>query len=384
MPDLVRSPPGDEPHIVAAPRPTPRRDLALLALFLVATLGAGVLLRWDLAAGLTSGLGIVFSDLRHAHSHIGFYGLLTIAWWLVARERTGRSFAARTTHLYAAAVAVTSGLFAFMGYAAPTIALSTLIAGFWVVAAWRQRRAPGWLAVAPWGVVLGMLLIPAIAVTSRRDFELSRQLAHVFVAAMLLLTFVPVALAALRVPRVPTPAWLATTTVGSTYLVFASTWPWPLGLLLALAGALLALCLRRRLTGPWWLVAAWWGLALGLVLIGLVPPLQTEPMRLVALHYTVLGPIALTLLHHLAPDLGARHPALLLAALAALGAMLAAMLAEPLVGHVTAMTIAAWAGSALALLATTLVSLACLRSRRRGRERLEVGELVARRDEDQH
>lgn len=366
--------------MTAAP---PRRDLVLLALFLVATLGVGVLLRWDLAAGATSALGIVLSDLRHAHSHIGFYGFLTIAWWLVARERTGWSLSPRTTYLFAAAVAITSALFAFMGYAAPTIALSTLIAAFWVIAAWRQRKAPGWLAVAPWGVVLGMLLIPVIAVTSRRDFELSRQLAHVFVAAMLLLTFVPVALAALRVPRVPTLAWLATTTVGSTYLVFATTWPWPLGLFLALAGALLALSLHRRLAGPWWLVAAWWALALGLVVIGLVPPLQTEPMRLVALHYTVLGPIALTLLHRLAPELAARHPALLLTALAALGSMLAAMLAEPLVGHVTAMTVAAWAGTALALLSLALVSLACLRSRRRGRERLEVRELIARRDEDE-
>lgn len=363
--------------------PPPRRDLLLLALFLVATLGVGVLLRWDLAAGLTSGLGIVFSDLRHAHSHVGFYGFLTIAWWLVARERTGWTFRTRTTHFYAAAVALTSALFAFMGYAAPTIALSTLIAAFWVVAAWRLRKAPGWLAVAPWGVVLGLVLIPIIAVTSRRDFDLSRALAHVFVAAMLLLTFVPVALAALRVPRVPTLAWLATTTVGSTYLVFATTWPWPLGLFLALAGVALGLSLYRRLTGPWWLVAAWWGLALGLVVIGVVPPLQTEPMRLVALHYTVLGPIALTLLHHLAPDLAARHPALLLTALAALGTMLAAMLAEPLLGHVTAMAIAAWAGTALALLALALVSLAFLRARRRGRERLEVGELVTGRDEDQ-
>lgn len=353
--------------------PPPRRDLLLLALFLVATLGVGVLLRWDLAAGLTSGLGIVFADLRHAHSHVGFYGFLTAAWWLVARERTGWSFAPRITHLYAAAVALTSALFAFMGYAAPTIALSTLIAAFWVVAAWRLRKAPGWLAVAPWGVVLGMLLIPIIAVTSRRDFELSRALAHVFVAAMLLLTFVPVALSALRVPRVPTLAWLATTTLGSTYLVFATTWPWPLGLFLALAGALLGLALRRRLTGrPWWLVAAWWGLALGLVVIGLVPPLQTEPMRLVALHYTVLGPIALTLLHHLAPDLPARHPALLLSALAALGVMLAGMLAEPLVGHLTAMTVAAWAGSTLALLVFALVSVAFWRARRRGREHLDV------------
>lgn len=331
------------------------RERLLLALFLAATLGLGALLRWDLAIGLTTGLGIEFPDLRHAHSHVGFYGFLTIAWWLVLRQRTSLALFTRTTWLYAAAVAVTSALFAAMGYAAPTIVLSTLIAAFWVIAAWRQRKAPGWLAVAPWGVVLGLLLIPVIAVTSRRDFELSRALAHVFVAAMLLLTFVPVALAALRLPRVPTLAWLATTTVGSTYLVFATAWPWPLGWFLSLAGVALGLTLHRRLTGPWWLVAAWWGLSAGLVLIGLVPPLQTEPMRLVALHYTVLGPIALTLLHHLAPDLATRRALIFYPALGALGTMLAAMLAEPLIGYVPAMTIAAWAGSALALLAIALL-----------------------------
>ena len=332
-----------------------RRERLLLALFFAATLGLGVLLRWDLAAGLSTALGIDFADLRHAHSHLGFYGYLTIAWWLVLRERAGISIAARTTYFYAAAVAVTSALFAAIGYAAPTIVLSTLIAAFWVVAAWRQSKAPGWLAVAPWGVVLGLLLIPAIAVTSRRDFALSRQLAHVFVASMLLLTFVPVALAALRIPRVPPLAWIATTTIGSTYLVFATTWPWPLGLFLTLAGVALMLSLHRRLTGPWWLVAAWWGLALGLVVLGVTPPLQTEPMRLVALHYTVLGPIASTLLHHLAPGSAARRAYLFYPALAALGTMLAAMLAEPVIGYVPAMTIAAWAGSALALLAIGLL-----------------------------
>lgn len=329
-----------------------------VALAAVATMMLGLALRIDLATGAVTGLGIGFADLRHAHSHLGFYGFLTFAWWLVL-ARQGQGLDRRFVIAHGLVVVAASALFAMQGYAAPTIALSTVVAISWGWVAWRTRKTPGWLALAPWGVFVGLLLVPAIAVMARRDFALSRQLAHVFIALILLWTFVPMALALLRVPRVRPWAWMSTTLVGSCYLVFADRWPWPLGWMSALAGAALGLSLACvREAWPWWLRGAWWALAGGMVLLGVIPPLQAEATRVAALHFTVLGPIALTLLWAWSPPaVRARHWALTLG-LAALATMLAAMVAtEPLqiLDHGRAMDLAMGAGVVLVVAALVLL-----------------------------
>ncbi len=319
-----------------------------VASFVALTVVAGLALRWDLATGWVTALGLEFPDLRHAHSHVGFYGFLTIAWWLVLREVEGVSLGPRFVASYAAAVLATSALFAVMGYAAPTIALSTLVAGYWAVVAWRSRRAHGWLALPPWAVVVGLLLVPAIAVMAKRDFALSRQLAHVFIAVMLLWAFVPMALAALKVPRVAPLAWASSNLLGSTYLVFSESWPWPLGWMTALAGFALLGPLRAVARGwPAWLQALWGGFVIGLVVVGVTPPLQTEATRLAALHFTALGPLGGTLLYVWAPDRARSRAWAVWVALGALGAMLAAMVAVEALGHALAMKAAAWAGTVL-------------------------------------
>jgi hypothetical protein len=131
--------------------------------FLVSAL-AGLVLRWDLVNAVATGACIGFADLRHAHSHIGFYGVLTLGWWLVSRQGAPsgpdndlKLLSGRWVGLYTGAVFLTSALFVAMGYAAPTIVLSTLIVFFWALEAWRSRELSGWLSLAPWGVVLGLL-----------------------------------------------------------------------------------------------------------------------------------------------------------------------------------------------------------------------------------
>lgn len=329
----------------------------LLTLFL--TMLLGIALRFDLTDGALGALGLAYSDVRHAHSHVGFYGALTLAWLLLLRQRDITLLGGRATQVYLAIVLVTSALFAFMGYALATIVLSTVVAGFWLVAAWRvwrdARLRDDWIALAPWGVALGMLLIPAIAVTARRDFALSRDLAHVFIGVMLLLTFVPIALSALRVPRVQPLAFAVCAALGTAHVVFRDRSPWPLGLALSAAGALLALGLRG-LTGPRWLVVTWWLLPAGLVVMGALPPLQQEGVRIAALHFLVLGPLLLTSLHRLAPARLAAHPITFALALVALVVKLSAMALGPLVALPGAWAIAAWAAVALVVaLALTLL-----------------------------
>lgn len=345
--------------------------LPLVAVTLVLTALLGTALRLDLASGEVTALGLDFGNLRHAHSHLGFYGFLTLVWWLVLRARDAFVWPGWLPPLHLGVVAASTVLFAASGYVASTIALSTVVAASWLFVAWRSRRARGWLALAPWGVLAGTLLVPAIAVMARRDFALSRQLAHVFVALMVLWVFVPMSLAALRLP-IPTSsagarraapwAWLVTTGLGSTYLVFADTWPFALGLFLGLGGALILVLLARArshlASWPLSLSLAWLLFALGLVALSLAPPLQIEATRLAALHFTVLGPIALTALHHLAPERARRRAGVVVFGLVGLVTMSAAMVLGPLgaVSHGLAMDLALGAAIAvvLAIVAVTL------------------------------
>ena len=324
-----------------------------LGLTLIATAAMGVALRLDLASGAVTGVGIDFANLRHAHSHLGFYGFLTLGWWLVLRDLKPMWVPRWLPPLHLGVVALATLWFATSGYVVATIALSTLVASSWLYVAWRSRGVPGWVGLARWGVLAGTLLVPAIAVMARRDFQLSRQLAHVFVALMVLWVFVPVSLSALKVPVMGRYGWLLTTAIGSSYLVFADTWPWPLGLFLSLAGAQLGLAIRTTSrTWPRHLALAWWAMAMGLIALGLVPPLHLEATRLAALHFTVLGPIALTLLHRVAPDREAsrlRRQGLLYPGLFALVTMVTAMVLGPLgaIPFDLAMDVALYAGAGI-------------------------------------
>ena len=140
------------------------RSREWVAVTLVSTALLGVALRLDLASGAVTALGLDFADVRHAHSHLGFYGFLTLAWWLVLREREALSWPRWLVPGHLAVVFVATALFARAGYDATTIALSTVVALSWLYVAVRSRRVKGWLSLAPWGVLAGTLLIPAIAV----------------------------------------------------------------------------------------------------------------------------------------------------------------------------------------------------------------------------
>gem|GEM_PF-825992 len=321
----------------------------LLAFFFV-TVILGVSLRWDLATTALTRVGFDFAHVRHAHSHAGFYGLLTLAWWLVARRdvRTTRLFVSA----YVASVALATVFFALGGYTPITIVLSTVVAGFWVVSAWRARHARGWFALVPVGIILGMCLIVPIAVTARRDLLLSRDLAHVFLAIMTLVAFVPAALGSLRVPRISPFAWVLSTVCGSTYLVFAERLPFPLGWFASLTGLALIIAISRRPEPlPRHLHVVWMALGAGLVVMGLVPPLQTEANRLAALHFTLLGPLALSALEVLAVERRRARPKVFAVCLTAAALLIGAMVSAPIIGQASASYAAAASGSAF-LLAT--------------------------------
>lgn len=288
----------------ATPRSEKRSDIstALIlktaAAFFTMTLVIGLALRWDAAVGLISSHGLQWANLRHAHSHAGYYGFLTLAWWMVERESALRIerwlFLTQTLASSAAVVA-----FALLGYVPFTIVLSTVVAVSWLYVAIRhsRRRQPGnaWLDCALPGLCFAVLLIPGVALTARRDFALSRDLAHVFMAQMLLTVFVPAAWQARGLKRTVSPLGFACLALASSvHLIFGDPTPAVLtvatiSFALVITWALISQPLSSALRAAWLLVPV------SLVLHAFVPNLHGFAWRIAGLHALILGPVVSSL-----------------------------------------------------------------------------------------
>lgn len=262
---------------------------------LAATMALGLALR---SAGVWAWLpaaGLEFANLRHAHSHVGFFGALTFGWYLLERE-LGVPLAGRLVAGYATAVGLVTVGFAAMGYRAPTIALSALVAALWIwvgLLHWRARRglAPSWLDVAPVGLGGGAALIPLIAVMAKRDFPLSRELAHAFIAAVLFTLFVPAAFQRLGLRRTtPVLVWGLLAFGAAARSVFTDR--------AGLVGGLLACCFAALVTLEVWRTrlgalqrVVWLAIPAAVLFGGFVPAAQAPHVRLGGLHLLLLGPV---------------------------------------------------------------------------------------------
>lgn len=266
--------------------------------FLGVTVLLGAAMRWDLATGWLSGRGAVFGFVRHAHSHAGFYGLLTLAWWGVASTLTGPVLPVWFARVHIVCAALATVLFALMGYRAPTMALSTVVAGGWVwtvVAMGRKQPRRRWMGLAPAGVALGVLLVPVIAVTARTDLAMSRQLAMAFIAVMLLLVFVPAALEALHAPRRgPAAVHVLSAVACSFALAFHHSVPVAGTTAMLFHGALLSWSIWR-MPARSHLLWLWRGTGPGLAVLALWPRPGEPNVHLAGLHGLILGPLLLTL-----------------------------------------------------------------------------------------
>ena len=269
---------------------------ALAILSLVGTLTLGVLMRWAFA-GTPLPWGSLI-NLRHAHSHLGYYGVLfPLMWWAWARLGApvpGR----RLLAVYAAAVGASALGFAAEGYGPTAIAGSTTVLAVWIYSAWLLarwrpgRRGLGWLSPAPLAIVLGAALIPPVAVLSTRDAALSAQVAHSFLSILTLGALTPTALAVLDTEPPPAALWLAATLAGAFFLgPLRSSWT---GLGLAALGLALGRSLwrarARSAAGLAWAGAVPAMLALG---SGLLP--YGYEVAIAGVHYLLLGPVLLSL-----------------------------------------------------------------------------------------
>lgn len=266
----------------------------LAALALAGTLALGVWLRWVLAGAV--GLPVPFAHLRHAHSHLGYFGVLLPLAWLGWRAAGAPAPGGWLLAAYAAATAVATAGFVIDGYGPIAIAGSTAVAAGWLWSAWpllpRLRTLGDPLAVVPPGLVLSLACVPPIALTLRRAPEVAHGFVTSFLAGLLLLVVVPSAVAARRGSVGPWPLYLTAGGLGA-----ASLGVWPAAVSRAGLGltALLLLGAARSGALPGSLRAAWAVVALGLaaMAVGLLP--DTRPVALGAIHFLVLGPVLASL-----------------------------------------------------------------------------------------
>ena len=290
------------------PRPTPadaarppsgRPLLALAALSLLGQVSLGLHLRAALG-GQVAPWG-AFDDLRRAHSHLGYYGLLfPMAWWAWAQAGlpTPRP---RGLAVYALATALGTVGFALQGYAALSIAASTVVLGVWLSSAWGLRaqlkgsvgrRHASWWAPAIPAILLSAITIPAVAATLRRDPALSHELVQGFMTLLLYGVAVPAALARQGAPAPDSRLW----TLGAVgaALLLGPLPGLPSGLLTLLCAALLARA-AWACKGPWDLRLLWLLPVLGLIGLGTGLLAESRGLAIAGFHLVVLGPVLLSL-----------------------------------------------------------------------------------------
>lgn len=267
-----------------------------VAVALLGTLLTGIGMRWMLAGGLPMPPDwLPFQNLRHAHSHLGYYGVLLPLSWL-AWQRVGVTvLGPRAGWTYAAATLVSVLGFAHSGYGPAATVGSTVIAVLWIVAAWRafRRGNPGTdargadnpLVIVFPGTLLALACIPVIALSATRAPDRAAAAVQSFLAALLFLVVAPSALTAQD--RRPRWAWIALLS-GSAAALAMGLWPASLTRAGLVVHAALWFDAARGIPSlplrvPW-MLAAGGAAALGL---GALP--LTREVGVGAVHFLVLG-----------------------------------------------------------------------------------------------
>ncbi|MCA9737793.1 MAG: hypothetical protein R3E98_19395 [Gemmatimonadota bacterium] len=261
-----------------------------VAAALLGTLGLGVWLRWALAGGLA--LPLDFAHLRHAHSHLGYYGILLPLAWRAWRRAGAPVPSGRTGVLYAVATSVAVVGFLRAGYGPEAIAGSTVVGAVWLTSAARLR-ARTWAArdllapVLP-AVVAALACVPMIALRLDSDPATAYAFVATFLAILLLGVAVPSALLAQGATVRHAPAWGVTALLGAAAL---GAWPAAPARAALLAYGLGLAAAARTASGEAWLRAAWFLVAAGLsgMALGVLP--DTHPVVIGAIHFLVLGPV---------------------------------------------------------------------------------------------
>lgn len=270
---------------------TPTR---LLSVALLVTLALGVWMRWALAGAFA--LPLDFAHVRHAHSHLGAYGVLFPLAFVAWRNAGAPAPGPRVMVVYGAATALAVFGFLRAGYGVEAIIGSTVVGALWLHGAFGLRhrvlRLDDPLALVPFGIVAAMACVPFIALTLRRDPPFAQHLVATFLSALLLVVVAPSALAAIGARAWPAPVL---TIAGLASAAALGVWPSTLTRLGLAVYALFFLSVWRERSVPLVLRASWATVGAGLLAmaLGLVPNVRAAVLG--ALHFLVLGPVLLSL-----------------------------------------------------------------------------------------
>lgn len=258
---------------------------------LAGTLLLGIALRW-VFTGWTLPWGLQFKHLKHAHSHLGYYGVMFPIVWLFWRHKGSFQLHPIALVLYAIGIVMSTIGFVRAGYAIDSIIGSTLVGLVWLVSAWKQRRellqSMSWLSSAPLGILLASCMIPPIAVYTRKDPAFALQLVQTFLSLLIFLVALPSVLKRLNMVAPWTLYWLICGISGS---LFVGIVPHPvLGLgLVGMAswvfwGAFGDEDVPRDQQVMWLL----WAMGLAALGLELVP--NNHLIAIAGIHLTLLGP----------------------------------------------------------------------------------------------
>lgn len=280
-----------------------------LALLLVGTMATGLLLRWRMTGASFDWLHGL--DLRRAHSHLGFYGVLFPAAWLYASSGRGGGDepwvpGGRLLTGYFLLALMSGVAFLVQGYGLVAISISTAILGVWLLFAWKNRQyrrlfERDWLASAPLAILFSAALIPIVAVLTRRDPALANQFARTFLTLLLFGVFVPSALRSVGASAPHAFGWLVSICAGAVYLT--GLFPHPLmgfGLVWIAYRVFIGIKKKSEFSvffrqSELRLHLLWMGFALGLGLTGFGILPHTYFIAIAGVHYLVLGPMLMTL-----------------------------------------------------------------------------------------
>lgn len=265
---------------------------AAIGVSLGLTLLLGLILRAFLAG--SGWLPGDFRHLRHAHTHLGWYGALFPLLFTALQHRKLWVPGPRAMAVYWLAVAVSTVGFVRAGYGIDAIAGSTAVLAVWLTLAWKNRRLlalrrTDWLAAVPVLLPLAALSIPPVAVTLRRDPALAARWVQTFLSLLLFGSVLPVALDRGRLRAPPGGMWLlATLGAAAWFGVVGGLWLQPAVVLLGglLVGSAwvsrLARLDLRVLTGL---------MGGGLVAVGTGLVSADPAMAVAGIHLAVLGPV---------------------------------------------------------------------------------------------
>lgn len=276
------------------------RIVHIILLCLLCTCGLGVWLRWSLLHSSLLG-PFSFSNLKHAHSHLGYFGVLFPILFIAWHQRGSLQLGLWSRYSYLFAVLLCTIGFAQAGYRIDSIAGSTIVGGVWLIAAWRQRsfafHRTEWMPVVPLGILLACFCIPPIAVFTRRDPAFAQQLVQTFLSSLLFLVAIPSLQERLRIPAPHAGIWLL---LGVSSALFMGIYPHPiLGWGLVAAGLLLQWkSTQVRLSSRTWLdysvIGMWWAWSWGAILLGLRILPNQHHIAVAGLHFTILGPLLIS------------------------------------------------------------------------------------------